>query len=83
MSTPTETSNHSSDDFVENGTMPFKAHSEDALEEPTGIAHDTFNAGVKEARPTFKKLKSIERHRREILLRVSYSYIGFAHEPII
>ena len=74
MSTTEQTNHSSSDEFVENGTIPFKAHSEDALEERGGIAHDTFNT-VKEVRPTFKKLKSIERHRREILLRVSCSLV--------
>jgi len=53
------------DDFNENG---IKRRSE------PGIARDTLHHGVRETRPNFQELKSIERHRREILLRAELPF---------
>ena len=79
MDTMAETTSHrdSSPSLVDEAILPVGHneghmsfhHKQDSCR--SIITPDKWTDGVTETRPTFAELKSIERHRREILLRVS------------
>jgi len=65
------------DDFIDNAPVANQMLSSITTKSPTRkqpskMAVETYHG---ETRPTFDELQSIERHRREILLRVSFHFV--------
>ena len=68
------------DDFIDNApvanqmlsSITTKSPTRKSNKQPSKMAVETYHG---ETRPTFDELQSIERHRREILLRVSFFII--------
>ena len=70
----TNPTNNDNDDFIDNAPVANQMLSSITTKSPTKkqpskMAVETYHG---ETRPTFDELQSIERHRREILLRVSF-----------